>query len=173
MCQTRRALAYNQRLPGLIDLGFTRSEIAEDFGVSSDAVQRAAERRNLSISDRQTFRHKAEAMPPKEAVKYLLAVMDSLPIACEQNEHPVDVLPLTRMQRRVMVHLYENTGQVVSKEQIYRAMYFDRIAEDDCPDDNIVSVVICKIRKALPDTARITSVWGEGVKFEGKLPSNK
>lgn len=81
------------------------------------------------------------------------AVADPIP-----GEH------LTKTSARILSRLMSAGGQMVSKEQLMDALYFDRAYE---PDVKILDVLICNLRKKLRGSRyRIETLHGEGWKLE-------
>jgi two-component system cell cycle response regulator CtrA len=67
---------------------------------------------------------------------------------------------LTTKEARVFSHL--TTRQIASKRTIMQALYFDQHSDDE-PQEKIVDVFVCKMRKKLkPYGVQIETIWGQG-----------
>jgi two-component system, cell cycle response regulator CtrA len=67
---------------------------------------------------------------------------------------------LTRMENAVLSFLLARSPNVVSRDRITHAIYFDK---DDAPGSAIVSVMLVKLRRKLaPYGVKIMTQWGSG-----------
>lgn len=81
-----------------------------------------------------------------------------------QNKQKVN---LSTREFQILVYLIENRNVVLSREQIYDALW----GVNEYGDLNTVTVHIKNIRQKLdPDNRYIKTVWGAGYKFTGGLP---
>ena len=55
----------------------------------------------------------------------------------------------TPRERAVLKALHDRCGQVVTKEQLFARTYDSLFTDADLPDDNILAVFICKLRRKL------------------------
>ncbi|MBR0855642.1 winged helix-turn-helix domain-containing protein [Bradyrhizobium liaoningense] len=80
---------------------------------------------------------------------------------------PIVIFPgawkLTRQESLALASLYGSPSGFRSKEALHAAMSGDIELETD---DKIVDVIIHKIRRKLPPSVVITTVWGEGYALE-------
>lgn len=144
--------------------GLPLDAISAETGLSYDGVRSALRRHGASAVRKLEVqvRQRAEAMPPREAVDYLLGVVEALIEAAPGRHHPTDLwahFPI--VERRVVQALYEARGGLMSRDRLMAAVYYDR-AIDEVPDDKIIDIWVCKIRKKLPDGVAIETVWGRG-----------
>lgn len=69
----------------------------------------------------------------------------------------------TKTQARILARLQESEGEIVTRDQLMDAVYFDSHSE---PVPKILDVFICKLRKKLAGTQyRIESVWAQGFRM--------
>lgn len=69
----------------------------------------------------------------------------------------------TKTQARILARLQESEGEIVTRDQLMDAVYFDSRSE---PVPKILDVFICKLRKKLAGTQyRIESVWAQGFRM--------
>lgn len=71
-------------------------------------------------------------------------------------------LILTPLQRKLFLILWRAKGRVLTYEQLLDALYD---IENDQPGINIIAVLLAKIRKQLPHTVKIVTIWGKGFKL--------
>lgn len=158
-------------LAALAAAGKTNAEIAEIAGVAVATVRKALHARGLkaNLPRPQTIRANAEEMPPAEAVDYLLSVLEeALPVAAGQP-HEIDRwgVKFTPQQRLILSVLYDAAPEAVSTERLHGLLYASRPG-DDGPEQKLVAVLICLIRRKLPAfRGRIVNHWGFGYSFEG------
>lgn len=76
---------------------------------------------------------------------------------------------LTNQESKLLGLLAERAkyGQSVTKDMALRALYFER-PDADLPEEKIVDVFICKLRKKLPPTIRIETNRGNGYFLSGE-----
>jgi two-component system cell cycle response regulator CtrA len=74
------------------------------------------------------------------------------------------LLPLTSHEFKIVEALMQNRGSVVEKTALLKKLYQNQ----DCPDEKIIDVFVCKIRKKLEKLLGpagknyIITVWGRG-----------
>lgn len=100
-------------------------------------------------------------MEPSAAVAFLLDHIEAIT--------PVDDAPhrhdgMTRLENRIMNRLLLSEGEVVTRDQIMTAMYFERLPQD-WPGAKIADVKVCTLRKKLPANNTIETVWGVGYRL--------
>lgn len=80
------------------------------------------------------------------------------------NEMPIK---LTSLEFKLLVYLIQNTGRVISKQEL-----FEKVWEDKFTSDGTLNVHIRKIREAIEQEPSkpeyIITVWGDGYKFMGR-----
>ncbi len=80
------------------------------------------------------------------------------------NDAPVK---LTSLEFRLLAYLIQNTGRVISKQEL-----FEKVWEDKFTGDGTLNVHIRKIREAIEkepgNPQYILTVWGDGYRFLGK-----
>ena len=79
---------------------------------------------------------------------------------------------LTRAEQAILSRLMRAQGAVVTREQLYDALYSGR-AECDWPEPKIIDVFVCKLRRKLSQLgqcAGIETVWGRGWRIVGAAP---
>ncbi|NVO13831.1 MAG: helix-turn-helix domain-containing protein [Rhodoplanes sp.] len=87
--------------------------------------------------------------------------MTELSAALYASAHSyIDPRGFTRTEAPIVATLAKELS--ATKQQLHAAMYRSRIDADDLPDPKIVDVMVCKIRKKLPEGCTITTVWGWG-----------
>lgn len=74
---------------------------------------------------------------------------------------------LTSLEFKLLTYLIQNTGRMISKQEI-----FERVWEDKFTSDSTLNVHIRKIREAIErepsNPEYILTVWGDGYKFSGE-----
>lgn len=154
----------------MVSIGKTTVEIADMAGSSTVAVRRALARRGLSpnLPEVSTVRRIAEEMPPREAVEYLLGVLEEVAPAVSGDPSEIDGwgVDWTSSQRLIVSTLFAASPEAVPSERLWSLLYAARPG-DDGPDEKIIGVYICKIRKRLPpEHGQIVTYWGRGYAFE-------
>jgi DNA-binding response OmpR family regulator len=157
-----------EQLSSFVESGLTLGEIGDEMGKTAHEIRNALRRRGMRAvhANEKTLRQKVEGMKPVEAVEFLLACVENLSSGLCGREHETDswMLPLTPMQRRVLICLYDAGGAVVTKDALMSALYFDR--PGDVPEIKIVDVMICKIRPKIPaNRGRVETIYGLGVRW--------
>ncbi|MFV1484502.1 MULTISPECIES: winged helix-turn-helix domain-containing protein [unclassified Phaeobacter] len=154
----------------LVAAGKTTGEIAYMAGSSTGAVRCALARRGLSpnLPKASTVRRIAEGMPPREAVEYLLGVLEEVAPAVSGDPSEIDDwgVDWTSSQRLIVSTLFAASPEAVPSERLWSLLYAARPGCDG-PDEKIIGVYICKIRKRLPsEHGQIVTYWGRGYAFE-------
>lgn len=159
-------------IAGYAAQGLCIDQIAEEIGISKQAVWQRAYRAGVRIThkDDVSLRTKAEGMKPAEAIDFLLGVIEAmqegfspLPIS-----HQVVLNSLTRSEKRLFERLFQSQGAVVPHEILYNRLYCDRVSADEFPTEASVRIVMGRLRRKLRDTPwKITSVFGVGYYLEG------
>lgn len=159
------SLTNAERAAALAMQGWTISDIAEEMQTTYGGARSALFRAGAKALRAQelTVRQRAEAMRPADAVNYLLGVIENVLCLAEDATSAREELArfgrFTGMEARVLRALLDRAPNLVTREQLFLAMYFDRVG--DPPVDKIVDVYVCKIRAKLRG-ARIETVWGDG-----------
>lgn len=145
---------YDEQLPRLIRDGATMSEAARALGVSYDAVRAAKRRRDLAFPHEQRLQEgdiaaMLQGLSDRESVEFLLEVIESLRNALR----PVDTaiaerFGLSFLENRMLGVLMAADGNVVRKESIYDALYFDR-SPDDLPDFKSFEPILSNLRRKM------------------------
>lgn len=145
--------------------GMTTPQIAEELGISDATARRYLREADVRALQRaeQSVRQRVEQMRPSEAVDYLLGVVDALTGALGDAEDISRFGKFSHSETRVLARLLASAPGLVTKDQLYHALTYDRVGE--YPDEKIVDVYICKIRKKLRG-ARIVTQWGVGFRIE-------
>lgn len=161
----------DEQLTAMITSGLTAKQIAEECDVSEQTVRRRSRLRGLTLHKQtyQTVRQRAELMTPRQAVDYLLDVLETLHAAmCGEPNHEVDTwgVHLTPMERRVLIVIIDTPAEhVCTRDQIFAAM---NLVRDTRYSDavSMAGVVIHKLRRKLPaEHGHIHNVWGTGYRF--------
>lgn len=139
--------------------------MAREDGVSYDAMKMRLYRRSQrAIPQDADYETRARAMPPDQAVEYLIDCIRVLTDAQSDEGIPAG---LTRAQRRLFVALRSAGGKACSHEYLRSVMWFDRLPGDDYPESNTLKVQISKMRRKLPQW-EIASHWGVGYSIRRK-----
>lgn len=155
-------------LAQMVEDQMTYSEIADELGISRERARQRCNRIGLYATPKtaKTLRNRVQDMKAADAVEFLLGVFEELALAAPLDDHPVDAWGrFTTPLRRLLIILYDYQGRIVSKENLYAAVYFDRADADDIPHPKIIDVYICKLRKMLPDHVKVATVWGQGYRL--------
>lgn len=142
------------------DENLTLTQLSEEYGLSRNAVRSRLYRRGLNSTreEYQELRDTVSTMKPQDAVAFLL---DCIEILTSVEKAPEIYEGMTKLESRIYNRLLISEGNLVTREQLYTAMYFDRHA-DEYPAVKIMDVKICKLRKKLPANNTIETVWGLG-----------
>jgi DNA-binding response OmpR family regulator len=107
----------------------------------------------------EQFKSRIEDMKADEAIETLLFAIEGL-LKDERAPLPFDAGEgaFSPKQRALLGFLHRHKG-VVTKERIMSALY---LGEDDPPHSDIVAVLVCHVRKKLPDHIDIANVHGVG-----------
>lgn len=156
-------------LKACTDAGMSIQDIAEEYDVGYETVRRSLNRYGLkAVGELQkSYRELALAMRPMDAVDYLLGVIDEISSISSSSHHEIDEIGVhfTRLERRLLLALYEHSPNLLSHRSIGKAMYFDS-PDGDYPGDKIVQIYVCKIRKKLPKSwGEICLEWGHGYRL--------
>jgi hypothetical protein len=149
---------------GLAAQGLSLAMIGDEVGLTPDAVRSRLLRRGLRATPHREVdvRRRAEAMPPRDAVEYLLGVVENLLDVMGGHQHPVDGWARWRIcERRLVRALYDADGKLMTRQHLMSALYYDRSA-DEFPMDKIIDVFICRVRPRLPAGVQIVTRWGQG-----------
>lgn len=95
--------------------------------------------------------------------------------ALDGGRHPVDDLGvhLAKLERDLMILLWEANGRTVSLGAIMDALYGHR-PDGNIPADNIVKVRLHHVRRKLAHTGtRIETVWGQGYRLIKHEPTEE
>jgi DNA-binding response OmpR family regulator len=126
-----------------------------------------ARRGKYAVSEfKRDVRHRVAQMKSSEAVEYLMNCLEVVAGPMIGEAHPVDQwrVKLTPKERRIMIALHDARGAMVSHDGLMRAVYFD--TTNDEPDEKIITVFVCKIRKKIPASiGQIVTHWGAGFSF--------
>lgn len=97
----------------------------------------------------------------KQQLTYKNLILDPIQCIVLQDEQPLD---LTATEYRMIKLFMENTGRVLTKNQIYEGAW----AEDAFPDDNSIMVAISKLRNKMRDEEfhYIKTIRGLGYRME-------
>ena len=116
----------------------------------------------LSVSDEMEI----SALSPAEGIR--IGEMEIYPKGRKVIIQGKEV-SLTPKEFDILYFLAQNRGEVLTKEQIYRAVW----AEDYLLDDSNIMAFIRKLRKKIepdPDAPKyILTIWGIGYKFNDQL----
>jgi DNA-binding response OmpR family regulator len=107
------------------------------------------------------LRETVAAMNPDAAVNFLLDYIEALTTAGDTSPAHDN---MTRLESRIMNRLLLSESDVVTRDQLMTAMYFDR-QPHDWPEAKIVDVKICALRTKVPSNNNIETVWGRGYRL--------
>ena len=156
-----------ERLADMVVAGLTYTEIGAEVGLSEGGVRNRLRRAGIDAKADvlRRLRTRAEDLPPREAVDFLLGALDRLELSMTDKAHPVDAwgVHLTPMQRRIAICLFDAGGAMRHPEQLHAACYWD--ARDDGADVETIKVQLMHIRRKLADVCDIETVWGRGYRM--------
>lgn len=121
---------------------------------------------NDPILSTLTHRDSIMALPENERLDAALSLIDSL-----TGDDLVSVnyfmteYKLTTTEARIASMLNDRAGALVAKRVIHDGLY--SMSNDDAADIKIVDVLICKMRKKIPDW--IETVWGAGYRANKRI----
>lgn len=144
--------------------GLSLAMIGDEVGLSVDAVRSRLARRGLRATHPREIdvRTRAEALPPREAVDYLLGVVGNLLDVLDAPDHATDRWARWSVcEKRIVRALFDAEGAHMSRERLMSAVYYDK-SVDDLPMNKIIDVFICRIRAKLPRGVTISTSWGQG-----------
>lgn len=160
------------KIRSLINGGHNYSEVANNICRSEAGVRMWAKRVGIGtgrLRTRAAIRREVETdlsdLTRDELLEHIVEIIVTIrgDDDTEFTAHFPDSLKLTRIQKSVLYALYSAAGRCVSRDQIMAAAY----AAYDAPDEKIIDVSICKIRKKIGQTAwKIVTIWGQGYKLE-------
>ena len=148
--------------------GWSLTDIAEETGKSKAAVRQILARRSLNVTRdaqrKRNFQAEIASMKPMDAVYHLLEALDVL---CAMEIEPLDKWAevMTRSEAVIMSTLERNAPNAVTKSALYDRLYGLR-ADCDLPATKILDVLVCKVRKKLPEGYQIETVWGKGYRLK-------
>ena len=147
-------------------------QVGDVLGISSEGVRAHRAKIPANFHD-ANFAAIIKNVPDDDRVEFLLYVIELM--RPDQPNHVVDdmVRGLTPNERRVLICLYEAKGAARSIDQIISVCWAHKIAQDEVPSHKIIAVVICKLRKKLPDDWKIENIWGRGYRLELQSDDNK
>lgn len=152
-----------EKLKKMVDMGFSCTETARAFGVSTALLYRRygylVFQKNASTRD---YRRMIQDMDKDEAIEMLITMLED--IRLDNVDEEIFKMNLTATERKIYSYLKKNSGRPMSKLAIYNHIYHDRIAGEDFPQLNVIDVLICKLRKKLPN--QIKTVWGFGYQID-------
>jgi DNA-binding response OmpR family regulator len=94
-------------------------------------------------------------------LEHMLEALTTPPETCAE-------LPLPKSKQRIFSILRNNLGKVVSNEQLFAGLYWDRPDKCDRINPEITKVFVCHTRAAIAAAClplRIDTVWGVGYKM--------
>lgn len=155
--------------------GATVAAIARDLDVHRASIHRALVRAGKSIrafnrTDLLALRREAEQMAPRQAVSMLLDILES----SFSEMAPSKIAPLIRagfspQQARILCILADAHGAVSYSQILTRLDNTGTSASEMSVHQQIFR--IRRKLKEIASTARIETVWGEGLMLTGELPS--
>lgn len=110
---------------------------------------------------------RVDAMPPQEAVDYLLSVVGDIMPAMTGAEHEIDgwAVHLTPTERLILVALVDAKGAMVHGNRL-DALALQRGDPDRSLMPGTCKVYVSKIRGKLPKHySKIETMWGRGYRF--------
>lgn len=186
-CVTRRASGRKMRhkiqkedLIGAVSDRMNSTVFAREHGLRLGTVTDAERRLGVSLprgNSERTLRERVGDMRPLDAVEYLLDLVESFSPALEDVwSLSVPGCRFTKYEGLLFLHLFRAAPRIETRARIMDALYAGRCGDE--PDEKVVDVFICKLRKKLKDTGlRIESVWGVGYRLyvppEFKAPWEK
>lgn len=107
------------------------------------------------------YRQEIKSVPAAEQVEYLLDLLDYYLEPTHEFMAPFPGLSPT--ENRLVHALARRQGELVSKRTLMSMCYFDR-PEDAWPEETIINVMVCLLRKKLKGFKIIAS-YGQGYKL--------
>lgn len=158
-----------------LDQGATLAAIARDLDVTTASVYRALARagkssRAFARTDLLALRREVETMAPRDAVSILLDILES----SLSEMAPSKLAPLIRagfspQQARILLILDDANGAVSYSHILTRLDNTGTSASEMSVHQQIFRMR--RKLKEIASTARIETVWGEGLMLTGELPS--
>lgn len=199
VCSRRDIGVLNSRvkMAALAQVGATQTQAAEALGTSRASIRRmelatgvsfrrddrtglkplpgavdAALEATATLIDPDHLRERAYDMKPLEAVDYLLGILEGITHRLpDMTLEPAPGLRLTKQEARLLHHLDLRDGKAATKEALMAALY--HAEPGDWPEDKIIDVFVCKLRKKLVGTPySIETVWGIGYRLLGASGDN-
>lgn len=145
------------------DTQLSLKQLSEEYGISREAVRARMFRRGLNATreTEQELRAVVATMKPREAIAFLL---DCIEVLTSVDDAPRVHDGMTLLESRIMNRLLLSEGDVVTRDQLMTAMYFERLPQD-WPGAKIADVKVCTLRKKLPANNIIETVWGVGYRL--------
>ncbi len=153
-------------------------QIGVDFDMSRRAVYRLAEKHGIVLKpgfdvmkDASLLRHAVQKMSPLAAVNFLLEVLE-MAMPWQDTDRVAQIckdVETTPTGAQIILTLIHYRGKTVTKERLYQSFTMGR-SVDELPNMKIIDVMICKIRKVLPEEVTIRNVWGVGYALDGFFP---
>lgn len=144
--------------------GIPTREIAEEVGTTHGGLRAKCAREGLSLRPLKnrvrSHREIVQSMKATDAVAYLLDEIEML--TGYQTDEAWKVQQgygLTSSEAKILLALIAANGRPLTKEYLVTVIGSDAQAK-------IVDVFVCKMRKKLPEGARIVTNWGVGYAFE-------
>lgn len=152
----------------LATCGVHLESAARMMGVSRATIRRWEIKTGIKLARYtgiwRSYYELVENMKPQEAIEFLIelhTLRDQVNDVEDRNT--INELGLTFHEARIFQKLLKHKDKAVSRERLYNALYFDRIAADDHPDIKIIDVFVCKIRQKLAGSSyEIKTHWGFG-----------
>lgn len=79
-----------------------------------------------------------------------------------------EIVKFTGIEYSIMEFMFKRLGQIITKPMFLDYLYGGR----DEPEQKIIDVFFCKLRKKIPDRELVQTVWGRGYRL-CKLPSSQ
>jgi len=99
-------------------------------------------------------------MTLQEEVEHLRFCLEEMKGQEATVEGLQDEFGMTKHEARLLAFLLEHPGRPKSYEAITAAMYFDQAG--DWPDEKIIKVWACKVRKKVGRKIYLETIWGRG-----------
>lgn len=107
------------------------------------------------------IRQQIMELPAQEQLPAALALLEELTASSPTRQHYLSqTFGLSPKVASLFGFLLQNPQVVLPKQRLLSALYG---YSDDTPEEKIIDVFLCQLRRKLPEGIQIQTVWGQGV----------